>query len=60
MSTALVIALLAVAISLGVVFMAVQTKKPDKRNSSDGSATASSDGSSAGCGVSDGGGCGGD
>ncbi len=60
MNTALVIALLAVATSLGAVFVAVQSnkaKKPDKRDSGDSSVATSSDGSSADCGPSDGGGC---
>lgn len=63
MSTALVISLLAVAISLGAAFMAVQAKKAkksDKRGGSDSSVAASSDASGADCGASDGGGCGGD
>jgi hypothetical protein len=61
MNTAVVIALLAVAISLGAAFTAAQAgkaKKPRKRDGGDSSATASSDGSSADCGSGDsGGGC---
>jgi hypothetical protein len=60
MSTAIVISLLAVAVSLGAVFVAVKTgntKKPDKREGSGPSTAASSDGSSADCSPGDGGGC---
>jgi len=60
MSTALVISLVAVAISLGTVFISVRagkTKKPDKREQGDSSVAYSSDSSSADCGPGDGGGC---
>ena len=60
MSTAIFISLLAVAISLGAVFVAAQTKKtkkPDKREGSENSTMASSDGSSADCSPGDGSGC---
>jgi hypothetical protein len=61
MSTGIVIALLAVAISLGTAFFAVQSnkaKKPVKRNGGDSSVPMSSDSSSADCGPGDsGGGC---
>ena len=60
MNTAVVISLVAVAISLGAVFLAVQSgkaKKPDKRDGGDSSVASSSDGSSADCSPGDGGGC---
>jgi uncharacterized membrane protein len=60
MNTAVVIALLAVAISLGAAFTAAQAgkaKKLHKRDGSDSSATASSDSSGADCSPGDGGGC---
>jgi hypothetical protein len=60
MNTAVIIALLAVAISLGAAFTAAQAgkaKKPHKRDGGDTSATASSDSNSVDCSPSDGGGC---
>ncbi len=61
MSTGVVIALLAVAISLGTAFFAVHSskaKKPDKSDGGDSSVPMSSDSSNADCGPGDsGGGC---
>ncbi len=60
MNTAVVIALLAVAISLGAAFTAAQAskaKKLHKRDGGDSSVTASSDSNGADCGPGDGGGC---
>jgi hypothetical protein len=58
MSTALVISLGAVAMSLFAVFMARRTSNSRKQGNKDGgSVTASSDSNGADCGPGDGGGC---
>ena len=57
MSTALVIALMAVAISLFTVFIALRAAQLKKKNGSDNGTPMASDTSASDCSTSDGGAC---